>query len=350
MAIWEDHLLPLLTCKDAVRLECTCKALRGVVREHFRGDLGTIDAKTLPAALTTFSRARSVVLKDDRDEWADGEKEALLEWLREGGRGRYLEAMMVEEKVSAASVLLHEALQAGVLPSLRRVTANWEMELHRASLRQGFLRAVHELRLSIDCRIGIAVVEPQLEALGLVRHLPALTRLELVVYGTHDDPEPQWPPFIPPSLKALRIDFEECHGPPASEALLRALPGILEASGARLERLEMLLRSDFDDIGDGLVHVAQALRCCSPTLKDFLCTTWDNTVIFLCRGLEDYASDMEYLRVQWAGVLAGVSACPELQILALPPIEIEPLFPPGTAFRRLTHLQISDRPREHYGS
>jgi hypothetical protein len=41
MAVWEDHLLPLLTCKDAARLGCTCKALRGVVREHFK-DLGTI--------------------------------------------------------------------------------------------------------------------------------------------------------------------------------------------------------------------------------------------------------------------------------------------------------------------
>jgi hypothetical protein len=41
MAVWEDHLLPLLTCKDAARLGCTCKALRGVVREHFRGDLGS---------------------------------------------------------------------------------------------------------------------------------------------------------------------------------------------------------------------------------------------------------------------------------------------------------------------
>jgi hypothetical protein len=40
MAVWEDHLLPLLTCKDAARLGCTCKALRGVVREHFSGDLG----------------------------------------------------------------------------------------------------------------------------------------------------------------------------------------------------------------------------------------------------------------------------------------------------------------------
>jgi hypothetical protein len=28
-AVCEDHLLSLLTCKDAARLECTCRALRG---------------------------------------------------------------------------------------------------------------------------------------------------------------------------------------------------------------------------------------------------------------------------------------------------------------------------------
>jgi hypothetical protein len=76
MALCEDHMLPLLTCKDAARLGCTCKALRGVVREHYRGDLGLIKLKELRAALTTFPRARSVagsrrVLPDDAD-WRGG--------------------------------------------------------------------------------------------------------------------------------------------------------------------------------------------------------------------------------------------------------------------------------------
>jgi hypothetical protein len=62
---------------------------------------------------------------------------------------------------------------------------------------------------------------------------------------------------------------------------------------------------------------------------------------------EDYRSQVERLRVQWADVLAGVSACRELQVLVLPRIEVEPLFPPGTAFGRLTHLEISDHEREH---
>jgi hypothetical protein len=29
MPVYEGHLLPLLTCKDAARLGSTCKALRG---------------------------------------------------------------------------------------------------------------------------------------------------------------------------------------------------------------------------------------------------------------------------------------------------------------------------------
>jgi hypothetical protein len=45
-AVWEGHLLPLLTYKDAARLGCTCKALRGVVREHFR-DIGPIKVEQL---------------------------------------------------------------------------------------------------------------------------------------------------------------------------------------------------------------------------------------------------------------------------------------------------------------
>jgi hypothetical protein len=51
--------------------------------------------------------------------------------------------------------------------------------------------------------------------------------------------------------------------------------------------------------------------------------------------------------VEWAELLAGVSACRELQELVLPHIVVEPLFPPGTAFGRLSHLDICDHEREH---
>jgi hypothetical protein len=129
-----------------------------------------------------------------------------------------------------------------------------------------------------------------------------------------------------------------------------ALPGMLGASGAGLERLEMLLSPWFMSAGGGLVLVAQALRCCSPTLRSLLLTTWDNCPIGrakIAEGVEDYDDRVELLCKQWAAVLAAVSACRELQMLVLPRITVEPLFPPGTAFGRLTHLEICDDEREH---
>jgi hypothetical protein len=55
---------------------------------------------------------------------------------------------------------------------------------------------------------------------------------------------------------------------------------------------------------------------------------------------------MERVRVQWAGVLAGVSVCRELRLLSLPSISMEPLFLPGTAFARLNELRMFTYKRE----
>jgi hypothetical protein len=352
MTLWEEHLLPLLTCKDAARLGCTCKALRGLVREHFR-ELGTIKVKQLQHALTTFPRAREMAFGKCLEPWDDKDKEALLQWLHWGGRGRHIEGMMLESRFSRVEDFVHLALQQGALPSLKRLDARLDDETHRTSLTRGFSRGVHELRVIFDCGEsceGVRYkVEPQLAALSLVRQLPALTRLELKVNGYDGVPVPRWPPFIPPSLKALRIDLSSCNRPTALEPLLRAFPVMLEVFGARLERLEVLIPTEFKAIGDGLVHLAQALRYCSPTLKDLLLSTGapENLNVDEDFARVDRATRVERLRVQWADVLAGVSACRELQVLVLPRIEVESLFPPGTAFARLTHLEMCDYEREH---
>jgi hypothetical protein len=218
-------------------------------------------------------------------------------------------------------------------------------EEDEASLTEGFLGGVHELRV---------IVSWSEESLGLVRQLPALTKLQLQVKASDDDDDDdddpaQWPPFIPPSLRALRIDLESGTRPEL-EPLMCALPGMLGASGARLDRLEVTLPKDVRAIGgDGLVHLAQTLRCCSPTLKGFLLGTWDTSCIHIIRGnlfAHEYADQVEELREQWQEVLAGVSACRELQVLVLPRIKVEPLFPPGTTFGRLTHLEIGDHKRQ----
>jgi hypothetical protein len=198
---------------------------------------------------------------------------------------------------------------------------------------------MHELRMTFLRRCDPAQLGLQLAALGLVRQLPALATLELEVWTFGDgrgDNAVQWPRFIPPSLKTLRIDQKHCRYPQ-----LRPLPGMLGASGAALQRLEVLLPRDFYDVGDGLVHLAQALRCCSPTLKAL-----HLTISHEWARAQPWTGDHAQVRVQWAELLAALSACRELQALVLPRLsEVEPLFPPGTAFARLTHLEISDYKR-----
>jgi hypothetical protein len=335
--VWEDHLLPLLTCKDVARLGRTCKALGVVVREHFR-DVGTIVGKSMMAALTTFPRARTMMI--DVGQGCQ-DVEALVQWMHEEGRGRYLERLTTSDVYED---LVHEALRRGVLPSLKTLIAVLKCGTHRASLTEGLVADMHDLCLIID---STGALEPQLAALSLVQQLSALDKLEVSTRLYEDDDDfGEWPPFIPPSLKALRIKLYT-EAPSPNESLLRALPGMLEASGARLDRLDVILPFYFEYIGDGLVHLTQAVRCCSPSVRSFRFATDDWEILQMDDEAEDYASQVERLRVHFTEVMAGVSACRELEVLVLPRIEVEPLFPPGTAFGRLTHLQISDHERGH---
>jgi hypothetical protein len=160
--VWEEYVLPLLTCEDAARLGRTCKALREVVREHFRA-LGTINLDKLQAALTTFPRARSLALDAPLDAFTPSDAKELVVWLRERGRGRGLERVNVED-FKLGQLLVHMALQRGALPSLRLVYAFLEHPCHRASLTDGLVAAVQELHLDISCTSDAAAMEPQLAA------------------------------------------------------------------------------------------------------------------------------------------------------------------------------------------
>jgi hypothetical protein len=348
IAVWEEHLLPLMAWKDAGRLGCTCRALNVVVREHFIGGLGTVEAKKLRAALMTFPGARELTLACSSEYWgSDGFKEGLVESLREGGRGRHL-AIVRSDGGLPASGLVHMMLRGGALPSLKGVTASLEFATHRASLTEGLLGAMHELHLTVGCTQELA---PQLAALGLVRQLPLLTKLELGVLKdmASDDQPVQWPAFIPPNLKTLHIKTEVG---PASQTLLRALPGMLGVCGARLDRLEVIIPPWFTISGDGLGNIAEAVRYCSTTLKSFrlLAERAEGVVYVVNADAEESDEQETRLRVQWAEVLAAVSSCRELEVLFLPYIEVEPLFPLGTVFGRLTHLEIhayaGERPPE----
>jgi hypothetical protein len=336
-AAWEDHLVPLLWRKEAVRLECTCKALRRVVREHYRGELGCIRVKELRAALTTFPRARELFLRDSSMEWAHGEKEALLQWLREGGRGSYLANVDVDGDFASGFVLT--AIREGALPSLEGFRIRLHEEIPRAILTEGYLGGIRELWVTIN-RADVH----QLAALGLVGQLPCLTRLKLS-HNVDNVGLMQWPPFIPRSLKALSINMWFQKGP-GIESLLGALPDLVGTGGVGLESFKLTLPAGFTDLGDGLVHLAQVLRCCSPTLKGFFLSTEHSVALGLAPREWD-AFLVERRRLEWADVLAGVAACRELQVLVLPNTEVEPLFPPGTSLARLTHLEISDSEPEH---
>jgi hypothetical protein len=350
-AVWEDHLLPLLTGKDAARLACSCEALRRVVRKHLK-DLGEVPLTKLRAALTIFPRARSLTLYHGLTlPWGLAERRALLKWLCAGGHGGALTTVGARGEEAVWSTI-HEALRRGALPLLKSVVANLKYSNHRASFTppfaRGFLGRMHELNLMIECT---RQSEAQRAALGLVRQLPALTKLELELSLHRDgsgsdgaDPPVQWPPFIPSSLKALRIKTEGLrHFNGYYLSLLRALPHMIVASGARLNRLEIPIEGFFGRRDDGLAHVAKALHCCSATLEDFrpssLGLYFKKSRIGL-PGDRDDRDEVERSRTQWANVLAGVSSCRELEVLVLPRVDIEPLFPLGTAFHRLTHLQM----------
>jgi hypothetical protein len=300
VGVWADHLLPLLMSKDAARLGRTCKALRGMAREHFK-DLGTVKLRKLQAALATFPRARTVVLEDSSEEWDDEGRRGLLDWLCEEERGRYLEAMTVEGFYSPTRSVAHWMVLSEAVPSLTRLDFSLVFEDQRAALMEGLLGGMQELRIDVETNRELAYVdvESQMEALGLVGELSALSKLHVCNIGADDEPV-QWPNFIPPSLKALSIDVSG--GWPPCQSLLPALPPVLRASGARLDRLEVLVPVIHDELVQGLVHVAPAVRCCHPTLKDFHLTTGPDYG-------DDYDDGSDEYKAKWSGCACRGRRC-----------------------------------------
>jgi hypothetical protein len=59
LSVWQDHLVPMLSSKEANLLRGVCKALRGVMDEC-PVELGDVRAEKLKAALTCFPAAQSL--------------------------------------------------------------------------------------------------------------------------------------------------------------------------------------------------------------------------------------------------------------------------------------------------
>jgi hypothetical protein len=126
VAVWEDHLLPMLRSRNAARLGSTCKALREVVREHFK-DLGVIRFRWLRAALTTFPRARSMATIPDpykMDILEEAKIASQVEWLAAGGQGEGITTVTTTTETEDVNKIVHAALRRGALPLLRDVAAN----------------------------------------------------------------------------------------------------------------------------------------------------------------------------------------------------------------------------------
>jgi hypothetical protein len=116
MNVWDTHLLPLLTCKDAARLVCTCSVLTGVAGARAFKYLGRTDLDNL----RTFPKARAVAIDDPGPRRGGGE-EAVTQWLCLG-HGRHLEVVTVD----AGVVGLWELMASGGLPALAKLNVRSE--------------------------------------------------------------------------------------------------------------------------------------------------------------------------------------------------------------------------------
>jgi hypothetical protein len=136
-----------------------------------------------------------------------------------------------------------------------------------------------------------------------------------------------FPSFISPSLKTLTLDYLSDR---LFESLLRQLPTMLQASGARLEEMHVLRATETS--AESAAALAQVLRTCSPALKSFRILSANRH-----KGVFDSGVASE--------VTSGlVSCCEGLERLDVPWGTFKSLPLPYPTFTRLTHLNIFKGP------
>jgi hypothetical protein len=141
-----------------------------------------------------------------------------------------------------------------------------------------------------------------------LRHLPHLRRLQLLCY---EPLEADFPPFLPPSLKALDLTIYDV---PLLESLLRELPSMLRGGGASLEEVDLWLGGELPaECGAAL---AQVLRTCSSPLRTLKVVGGGDTVFGtactceLAPGLVSCCDTLEVLECHWAIFSALPATCP----------------------------------------
>jgi hypothetical protein len=313
LSVWREHLMPLLSYKAAARLRRSCKALKDLVTEWPVG-LGEISPENLKAALTCFPATKALNLSAETPLEA-AEESRMVELLR--GHGGTLKTVI--SLGEGAERVLSSAVLAGALPKLTYSFINFRDPIHLQILSGGMLGLLEDVTLLVMRADHLAPLEH-------LRHLRHLRCLRL----TCDEPEEAaFPPFIPPSLKILHLDVN----PLATlEALLRELPPMLQASGARLEEImiERTVDVDFEEEPEPLTAdcgaaLAQVLQACSSTLK----------IVKLVESDHVFGNDCI------PGLLPGVlGCCDTLEVLHCPFTVFSALPATCPSFPRLTELEL----------
>jgi hypothetical protein len=315
--VWRGYVAPVLSGGEAAGLRAVCKALKALVRE-WPVPLRDVAHEDLQAALTCFPSTESLrIVGKDLLEKADGARMVGVLKMHGGTLKR-----VTAEGVGARQLLI-SGVYYGFLPNLTFIRLNLGDPINRHFLSEGMLGSVEEVEVWLLSEEG-----EQLKALEHLRRLPLLRRLSL---SCAKRVTAALPPFIPPSLKSLVLALTEAT---TLEALLRELPSMLQASGARLEEIDIReLKKELSFEGGDLL--AQVLEECAATLKTLKLGSLHGRLDFngvqdLMRGLMSCCSTLEVLHCPWGVLYALPITCP--------------------SFPRLTKLLLQGGPSTYIGS
>jgi hypothetical protein len=310
--VWLDHLLPLVTVREAVMLRTSCKAMRTIVAE-MRADLGERPVKHLKAMLTCFPQAHTIILYDEQS-MTRAEQDNLIVWLEEHGNSLVRVQCEIPSE-DGEGMFLRRALRAGVFRKVKSWFLNLNEEDDRDLLIDGIVSGVESIY--IDFSGDLLPIER-----AAVRYLRTFAALKdtTCIMGFEDT---ALPPFIPPSLEALTLNLYCIKTEPV------LLPGgvapMIKSSGAKLRRLALTFRK-LEEEGTAR-GVRRLLQACAPTLK---------TVTLVVKS--PFESTVE--------VAEGLAGCQHLEGLTAP-ISTFAVMPPGAGLTfRLVHLRLGHPPRE----
>jgi hypothetical protein len=141
LRLWQDHLVPMLSRLEAVRLRSVCKALKGMTH-GFRVDLGTLCVEDIGTALRCFPAAKSMGMSFDQ-MLEEADLIEVMGVLREHGRGikRVTASGEGAEHLLTASGegaehLLGFAARLGALPKLTHLDLQLKQVRCAAFLRE----------------------------------------------------------------------------------------------------------------------------------------------------------------------------------------------------------------------